>query len=141
VGEATIGRGYGDMFPLWTGNLPTNPAGANMDAGFGGQDSQGNFRLLEMRSYRVQALYHFSEPSRAWIEAGYGQVYSTNANLFTPTRGVTVYSRQEGWFGNLFHDFTPQLRAAFRYAYFSTSYANNDMNHDHRIGLSVWFSF
>ncbi len=141
VVEGTVGRGYGDLLPGWSGNLSTNAGGGNLDAGIGGQDSLGNFRLIEMRTASGSLQYQLPDSCRTWFSAGYGQVFSTNAGLFVGGNGLKVYTRSETYFVNTFHDLAEHLRIALEYTFASTSYTDGPVAHNHRIQLGTWFTF
>ncbi|MBI3557294.1 MAG: hypothetical protein HY074_13605 [Deltaproteobacteria bacterium] len=141
VVEGTIGRGYGDLFPGWSGNLSTNAGGGNLDPGIGGQDALGNFRLIEMRSASGSFQYQLPDPMRTWFSLGYGQMFSTNAGLFVGGNGLKVYTRDETYFVNTFHDLADHLRIGLEYVFSSTSYTDGPVAHNHRIQLGTWFTF
>ena len=139
--EGTTGRGYGDLFPSWSGNLSTNAGGGNLDAGIGGQDSLGNFRLIELRSASGSLQYQLPDAWQTWFSVGYGQIYSTNAGLFVGGNNLKVYTRDESYFVNTFHDLASCLRVGLEYTFTSTSYTDGPVAHNHRFQLGTWFTF
>lgn len=144
TGELSIGRAYGDLFPGWSGNLPqllttaTAPNLPNLDAGLGGPTPTG-FRLVNLRSWNMSFQYHLPKSDHTFFTLGYAQLFSSNIEIFTPSAGRAAYERAETAWLNVFHDFTPQVRAAMEYAYFQTIYADNATAQNHRFQVSAWF--
>jgi len=146
-GEFTIGKGYGDQFANWTGNLvsPLNTAAAaptkntNLDAGIGGYDSSGAFQLVKLRTFNGYLQYHLPAETRTWLGTGYGQLYSSNIGQLTGSS--TTYDKQETYFGNILHDCTNQIRVGLEYAYSQTHYSDNLVTHNNRVQVSAWFIF
>jgi len=147
VGEFTVGQGYGDEFPSWSGGLAQLSTAAaaplNIDSGVGGYNSNGTFELVKLRTWNTQLQYHFE--GQTFMTAGYGQLWSSNMGDFAAGSGQTAskqYDRSEAKFVNLAHDFTPQMRVAFEFDQFTTHYsADNSVNHDNRYMIATYFRF
>jgi hypothetical protein len=155
LGEYSTGVGFGEEFTNWTGNV-ANPlstatvGGAtnfkylpNLDAGLGDYDPNGNFYLIHLQSFNIHAQYHLPEGWDSFIDAGYGQLYSNNADNITSKTKATVipYNREQMVFANFFHDFTTQLRAAIELNRVTTSYQDGSMGGNNRVELSAYFIF
>jgi hypothetical protein len=157
LGEFTLGSGDGDLLNGWTGGS-ANPLQAgggtlttnvpDMDAGIGDFDPNGNFVLYHVRTFNVHAQYHLPESFGAtWIDAGYGQLFSNNVgNIATATGTITgsgslAYDREQVIFGNIFHDFTPHVRAAIEYARVQTDFIAGYSAVNNRFQASAWFLF
>ena len=152
-GEFTTGRGYGDEFPGWTGNLanPLNSvktapqANANLDGGLGDFDSAGAFRLVDLNTANLYFQYHLATESRAWISGGVSRVASDNIQVFTTagktSAGSVAYSKIRAAFLNLAHDLNEQLRIGVEFAHESTNYVDGNVGHNNRYQASVWFIF
>ena len=143
IGEFTTGEGYGDIFPSWTGNLGV-PANTNLDAGIGGVDSSGTFQLVKLMSFNLNLQYQLPSDFHTYVNVGYGQLNSSNANTLTAAAAVggvkpVIYTKAEVDHANVYHNFTNQIRAGLEYAYFDTTYADNVIAHNNRVQLSTWF--
>jgi hypothetical protein len=145
-GEFTTGRGYGDIFTNWTGNLIQLPAtGAtstqpNLDPGIGGFDSSGNFQLMKLQTFNVNLQYHFPSDWNTHMNIGYGQIYSNNVDGLSPlVANSSAYNRADVVVLNLFHDFTKQIRVGGEYGYFRTRYSDRIEAHNSRYQLTGWF--
>jgi hypothetical protein len=156
LGEFTIGSGDGDLFNGWTGGS-ANPLNASpnapsnttyMDAGIGDYDPSGSFHLMHVQTFNVHAQYHLPTAFNAtWLDAGYGQLFSNNVGELAnssgniPGSGNLAYDKERVIFGNVFHDFTPHLRAAIEYARVETDYVAGFSAIDNRVQVSAWFLF
>lgn len=145
-GEFTTGRGYGDIFTNWTGNLIQLPAAGatstqpNLDPGIGGFDSSGNFQLVKLQTFNLNLQYHFPSNWNTHMNVGYGQIYSNNiAGLSPLVANSSVYNRVDVIVANFFHDFTKQIRIGGEYGYFRTRYADGVEAHNSRYQLTGWF--
>ena len=150
-GEFTVGRGYGDQFPSWTGGLVQQAAGvasavpstANLDSGLGGYNSTGAFELLKLQTWNTQLQYHLD--GKSFVTTGYGQIWSSNLSDFLTGAGQTagnLYDRSQVAFLNVAHDCTPQVRVALEFDQFTTHYVNDGaVNHDNRYIFASYFRF
>jgi hypothetical protein len=136
-GEASIGRGYGEGFPGWSGNLS---AINSIDAGLLGIDSNGAPALVSLQSWNVQAQYHLPADLKTFVTAGYGQLGSANVDTLKTISGI-AYKRSSTAFLNLAHGLTQQVRLALEYDLFRTAYADDLVAHDHRVQASAFFFF
>ncbi|MDR3607169.1 MAG: hypothetical protein P4M08_07305 [Oligoflexia bacterium] len=156
LGEYTIGSGDGELLNGWTGGS-ANPLNAsanapssalNMDAGIGDYDPNGSFHLMHVQTFNVHAQYHLPSAFLAtWVDAGYGQLFSNNMASIAnssgqiPGSGSLAYNREQVIFGNIFHDFTPHVRAAVEYARVQTDYLQGYSAINNRYQVSAWFLF
>ena len=148
-GEFTTGRGYGDMFPSWTGGLSqtftaaTATNNTNLDPGLGGYDVNGNFDLIKLRTFNAQLQYHLD--GKTFVTGGYGQLFSSNISDFNGATGVTaagLYDRSEAKFVNVGHDFTDHVRLAVEFDQFTTHYVSDGATaFDNRYMLASYFRF
>ncbi len=151
TGEFTIGKGYGDEFPSWTGGLAQlntssaapAPNSITLDQGLGGYNNGGAFELIRLRTFNGQLQYHLN--GKCFFTAGYGQLFSNNLGNFISGAGQTssrLYDRTEAKFVNWVHDFTSQFRIAFEFDQFTTHYvADGAVNHDNRYIMATYFRF
>jgi hypothetical protein len=150
TGEFTVGKGYGDEFPSWTGGLSqlstaSTPAnGVNLDPGLGGYNNQGGFELAKLRTWNTQLQYHFEGTN--FMTLGYGQLWSSNIADFTASAGASglgkLYDRSEAKFVNFIHDFTAQLRLALEFDQFTTHYvSDSSADHDNRYMVTAYYRF
>jgi hypothetical protein len=156
MGEFTMGQGYADEFPGWTGNLasplqsaksaPSNTV--NLDAGQGDfNPSTGAFQIVDLMSFNLSAQYHLPGDCHTFVSVGYGQLFSDNVDsLANPATGFASsgkvpYDRQSSLFVNVFHDFTKNVRAAVEVSQYRTEYADSTYARDDRVQLSTWFRF
>lgn len=150
TGEFTVGRGYSDEFPSFTGGLVqevagssnTNGSNVNLDPGLGGYNAQGSFELVHLRTFNAQLQYHLSGDTYATL--GYGQIYSDNVNDFAGGVGQnssSLYDSSETYFLNLVHDFTSKVRLAGEVSQFATHYVLGGITHDNRAMLSAFYRF
>lgn len=145
----TAGKGYGDELPGWTGNLARLPYGASpalssgtsLDPGEGGFDGNGGFQLLNIETWNAQLQYHLPAGWRSFTTWGYGRLFSNNVGSLVALPGAVQYDRSEVYFGNFFHDFTRQIRAAIEFDHFKTHYVNAFLGQDDRMMASFWFRF
>jgi hypothetical protein len=154
IGEYTSGRGYGDQFPNWTGNT-ANPLNAsavspskavNLDGGIGDYDATGTFGLIDLTSYNIHLQYHFPTEWKTFSEIGYGDLSSSNMSIFTPKSGLTSagkqpYNRDTVVFGNLFHQFSEQIRVGIEFAHVETTYADGAVVPNNRYQITALFIF
>lgn len=142
LGEYTMGRGYADELPNWSGGIAQDPstgnlANLNLDPGQGGYDVYGGFNLVHLQTWNAQLQYHLPSGWDSFTTWGYGQLYSDNINNIV---GGT-YDRTQIFFGNFFHDFSKQIRAAIEYSQFRTHYVNSNVMINSRGQVSLWFRF
>lgn len=145
-GEFTTGKGFGDVFTNWTGNLSPLPiSGAstsqpNLDPGIAGYDASGNFQLVKLQTFNFNLQYHFPTEWNTHLNLGYGQVYSNNIGGLTPVvQNSSAYNRVEVILANLFHDFTKQIRVGGEYSYFTTQYTDGVKAYNSRYQVTAWF--
>ena len=155
-GEFTVGQGYGDEFPSWSGGIGQTFTGTatattnnqNLDPGLGGFNGNNGFELVKLQTWNAQMQYHLD--GKTFITGGYAQVWSRNISDFqvagaATTNGITaakLCDRMEAKFVNIGHDFTQSVRAAVEFDQFTTHYVNNGaVNHDNRYMLATYFRF
>jgi hypothetical protein len=152
-GEFTTGKGYGDQFPGWTGNL-ANPLNSSksapqsnvaLDGGIGDFDSSGAFHLVELKTANIYFQYHLPSETRTWISGGYSWLYSSNIDLFTTngktSAGSVPYEKNRAAFINIAHDLTNQIRLGAEFCNESTTYSDGNIGRNNRYQASVWFIF
>jgi hypothetical protein len=155
MAEFTIGQGYGDEFPNWSGNLASLTSGGssivtssglvpgsvqpNLGSGLAGYDPNGTFTLVHLQTFNIQAQYHLPEGWDTFVTAGYTQLYSNNVdNLASASIN---YDRAETLFVNVFHSFSKQVRVGAEVDQFRTTYSDTNLNKDYRVGFSTYFIF
>ncbi len=168
VMEGVTGAGISDMFNglSWgicnpvCGNSTSNsgfggPAfgQTNIDAGLAAVSSQsGKFEAIRTTSMMAHATYYLPDQGRTWIGGGYGTIYSSNANQMTCTVSTAfcggavrtlqnIYTRDSTYYAYIFHDFTPEIRAALMTNWVRTTYADGAHAENHRIQLSFFWRF
>lgn len=146
VGEFTVGSGYGDLFPGWTGNLPMfvgaqNSVTPNLDAGIAGYDSGGNFKLVNLQSFSAGLQYYFPQGWDTFGNIGYAQLSSSNVGALTPNANLTPYNLVSTYFANLVHNFTSNFRGAVEVDYVQTKYTDSSLGYNYRFQASTWFRF
>lgn len=136
------------------------PATPNLDAGQGAYNSNNQFELMNLSSYNVGLQYCLPSTWSTYINGGYSQLYCDNCasmdqnNLNFAGPGATngksasasstagVYNLSQGAYVNLFHDFSPSIRAGIEYDRFMTQYVVNQVYAvDNRYQLSAWYRF
>lgn len=159
-GEFSIGKGYGNEFPSWTGGYanPLNSAAnspdknGDVDAGIGGYASDNTFFLYDIRSFNAYLQYHFNTELPTFVSLGYGQFYSDNAaNAVFGTAPTSItgqpYDTVSTAFINFMHNFTPAIRAGIEYAHTETHFAEYKSNGqtgtygNERFQVGGWFAF
>jgi hypothetical protein len=143
-GEFTKGRGYGDEFSGWSGNIAqtaTPASNLDLDAGQGGFDTGGSFHLIELQTWNAQLQYHLPTEWHAFIDLGYGQLRSNNISSLVPAGGKVAYDRSEVYYANVFHDITAHIRVAAEFDHFTTRYVDGINSQDNRYQLSTWIRF
>jgi hypothetical protein len=154
LGEFTQGKGYGDLFGGWTGNMANplststlSPAKSlNMDAGIGDYDAAGNFQLVQLNTFNLQAQYHLPSETKTWITLGAGQLYSSNMNFIVQKNGLTSgdrvpYNRQQIEFINTSHQLSQQVRINFEFDHVKTFYADQVHAQNNRYQLGILYMF
>ena len=153
-GEFTTGSGYGDHFSGWTGNQnnPLSSAAANpdknvnLDAGIGGFDSSGTFKLIKLQTFNVYAQYHLPTLTPTWFSIGFTRLHSINMSEIVIANGTgstakTAYDTTQSYFANLQRDLTDQIRVGFEYARLTTTYVDGVKAPNNRFQASAWYMF
>jgi hypothetical protein len=152
-GEFTTGKGYGDEFAGWTGNLanPLNSSknlpqsNVNLDGGIGDFNSAGSFQLVDLTTFNAYFQYHLPSPTRTWVSGGYGWLYSDNINQLTvnglTSAGLVPYDKEQMGFVNISRNLTNQIRGGAEYAHVITTYGDGTLASDNRYQVSFWFIF
>ncbi|MGZ3747116.1 MAG: hypothetical protein ACXWRE_07105 [Pseudobdellovibrionaceae bacterium] len=135
--EFTSGTGYADTLPNWSGGLGGFPQGANsiaantnLDAGFGGFNSSGNFDLVKLQTFNLSLQYVLSSDWKSFVTAGYTSIHSDNVNDFVASAASAsdIYDRSSMYFVNYIHDFTKQIRVGAEYSKVQTHYISDDQS-------------
>jgi hypothetical protein len=163
VGEFTTGKGYGDQFANWTGNMASPlgaatslPAGVtykgqNLDAGLGDYDGNQQFQLVQLQSMNLHLQYHLPNELPYWFDIGAAQLASNNMSSFTNSTsgGISnltgaakfAYDRERQAFVNVFREFSDHLRAGLEYSWLETRYSDGAIAKNNRYQVSGWFTF
>ncbi len=147
--EYTSGRGNGDQYLGWTGNLSSSVATGgsqpsqqlNLDGNIGSYDSKGNFSLINLSSFNLQLQYHLPTEYATWFTAGLGQLYSNNMLGRVPAAGLVPYNREQVAFFNVAHSFTDHIRVGVEYSFLRTTYIDGDFASNNRYQLTTLFVF
>jgi hypothetical protein len=147
TGEISGGTGYADAFPNWSGGLTQmNTGGAglsgntNLDAGQGGYEANGSFRLIRMRTWNAQLQYQLPGEMNSFVTLGYSKLDAFRVGGLTPG-GANLYDGTSMLFANIFHDCTKQIRVGLEYAKFTTHYVDGMSVADNRVQLNGYFRF
>jgi hypothetical protein len=150
-GEFTTGNGYGDQFANWTGGManplstaPSAPSkNLTLDPGIGGYDGNGNFQLVDLRTYNLYAQFHFDARTRTWMSVGVSRLYSDNIQSLTNSLSAYTagYNKEQIAFVNIFRDLTDHVRVGLEYAQIQTTYIDGTLANDNRYQASAWFFF
>lgn len=149
AGEYTTGSGYADHFPgfsgtsqLVAGTTAGLGANTNLDGALGGfNNTTGIFQLVKLQTFNIQGQYYLPKGflENTFTTVGYGQLFSNNVEQLATAN--TAYKKSETYFGNVYHDFTKQIRLGVEYAVFRTTYIDNTANRDNRVMFAGWFRF
>ena len=132
----------------------------NIDNGLAAVSSQtGTFEAIRTTSMMVHSTYYLPDNGKTWIGGGYGTIYSSNAGQMTcagtTTTGTTaagscggavrtsnsIYVRDSTYYGHLYHDFTPEIRAGLETIWARTTYADGSNAENRRVQLSFFWRF
>ena len=132
----------------------------NIDAGLAAVSSQtGKFEAIRTTSMMLHGTYFLPDDGKTWIGGGYGTIYSSNAGQMTCAgTGATaaaqasscggavrtsqsIYTRDSTYYAQLFHDFTPEIRAGLQTTWVRTTYADGSNAENRRIQLSLFWRF
>jgi hypothetical protein len=168
VMEGVTGAGIADFFNglSWgvcssvCGNSPTNSGfgGAafgqtNIDAGLAAVNGRtGKFEAIRTTSMMVHGTYFLPNDGKTWIGGGYGTIYSANAGDMTCSVSAAVcggavrtpqgiYTRDATYYAQLWHDFTPEIRAGLETIWVRTTYADAAHFENRRVQLSFFWRF
>lgn len=83
----------------------------------------------------VHGTYFLPNDGKTWVAGGYESIYSSNANQITCTVSVSacggvvrtpqsIYMRDSTYYTQLWHDFTPEIRAGPEAIWVRTTYAD-----------------
>ncbi len=149
--EFTSGSGYADALPNWSGGLNGFPQGAgtvaantNLDAGFGGFDSNGNFDLVNLQTMNLSLQYMLPSNLKSFATLGYASIYSNNVGDFSAsaTSASDIYDRSSMYFVNFIHDFTKQIRAGMEYDKVQTHYfSDGQSSYNDRFQVTALYRF
>jgi hypothetical protein len=99
----------------------------------------------------VHGTYFLPDDGKTWIGGGYGTIYSSNANQMTCASTATcggavrtansIYTRDSTYYAQLWHDFTPEIRAGLETIWVRTSYADGSNAENRRVQLSFFWRF
>jgi hypothetical protein len=142
------------------GNSPTNSGfgGAafgptNIDAGLAAVNGRtGKFEAIRTTSMMVHGTYFLPNDGKTWIGGGYGTIYSANAGDMTCSVSAAVcggavrtpqgiYTRDATYYAQLWHDFTPEIRAGLETIWVRTTYADAAHFENRRVQLSFFWRF
>jgi hypothetical protein len=132
----------------------------NIDGGLAAVSSQtGKFEAIRTTSMMVHSTYYLPDDGKTWVGGGYGTIYSSNASQMTCTgtggtpalqaascggavrTSQSIYTRDSTYYAYVFHDFTPEIRAALMTNWVRTTYADGANAENHRIQLSFFWRF
>ncbi len=125
----------------------------NIDSGLAAVSSQtGTFEAIRTTSMMLYGTYFLPDNGKTWVGGGYGTIYSSNANQMTCTVDATscggavrtahsIYNRDSTYYAQLFHDFTPEIRAGFETIWVRTTYADGSDAENRRVQLSLFWRF
>jgi hypothetical protein len=149
--EFTSGRGYADSLPGWTGGLQGFPQGAgtvsadtHLDAGFGGFDAAGHFKLIQLQTWNLSLQYMLPAAWKSFVTAGYASIDSNNVgDLVVSAAGASdVYDKSSMYFINYLHDFTRRIRVGVEYDKTQTHYFSDGANpYDNRFQATALYRF
>ncbi len=156
-GEHNFGYQSNVGAPGSAGYVPATP---NLDAGQGGYYNDNSFHLDNLSSFNLTLQYCLPSTWATYINTGYSQLYCNNCGAMAQNPlnfgGVGrsssanaasagnpgAYDLSQGAYVNLFHDFSPSIRAGIEYDRFMTQYVvNNVYAVDNRYQLSAWYRF
>ena len=117
----------------------------------------GYFEPLDIQTYNVDLQYYFPDDARTSISIGFAAVDASNlqqvANFMGPaslggggsTNGLYKYlapdSRETYAFVNIWHDFTPAVRAGLEYGQYDSLYTTGLNALDNRVMMSWFYLF
>lgn len=168
VMEGVTGAGISDFFNGLSWGVCNPVCGnSNTNSGFGGDafgqtnidaglaainPHEGRFEAINTTSLMIHGTYYFPDDGKTWIGAGYGTIFSSNADRMTCTGGpdvcggadrtlASIYDRESTWYGFLYHDFSPEIRAGLETDWVQTKYADGERATNRRIQASFFFRF
>ena len=167
VMEGVTGAGIADMFNGLSWGVCNPACGSTTSSGFGGDafgqtnidgglaavsSQTGKFEAIRTTSMMAHATYYFPDEGKTWVGGGYGTVYSSNASQMTCTvsaafcGGATrtlqsIYTRDATYYAYVFHDFTPEIRAALMTNWVRTTYADGANAENHRMQVTFFYRF
>ena len=138
VTEFSTGRGYAEVFPGASFNLPHF---STLDPGFGGYDSAGNFKLTKLQTWSVQLQYHLPHEMKSFVSVGYGHLKLKNGEGLQPGTGFILYDRDKTFYSSLFYDITANIRLGLEYRLISTEYVDGVTAKNKRYQFTTMFKF
>jgi hypothetical protein len=145
--EYVSGKGLGDEYPGWSGNLSQMPTGAgianktNMDTGIAGFDGNGDFHLIKTETMTTQLQYTFAQETHSFMTIGASQLHAYSMAQFSPAAGKVVYDHTSFYYINYFKDLTKQIRVAAEYEKIATHYVDTTNAFNDRYQLSAYLRF
>jgi len=167
VMEGVTGAGIADFFNGLSWGVCSPVCGAATNTGFGGpafgqtnidaglaavSSRSGKFEAIRTTSMMVHGSYFLPNAGKTWVGGGYGTIYSSNANQMTCAGGAvacggvdrtlqSIYTRDSTYYAQLWHDFTPEIRAGLETIWVRTTYADGANFENRRVQLSFFWRF
>lgn len=148
LADASTGKGYSETYIGTTFNLPQLPtlagtkgAGTSLDAGLGGFDTNGNFKLTEMYTWTTQLQYYLPVESKSFVSAGYGFLKLTNPENFVAAPGLVLYDISKTFYANYFYDFNDSIRTGIEYRHVTTEYVDGVSPDNNRFMFTTMYRF
>ncbi len=143
--ELSSGFALADLYTNWTGNLPQFALGAttpNLDAGFGGFNSQGQFQLVGLSSGNASLQYYFDTPQNpTYVSLGYAILSSQNAVHLQPAAGQVVYNQAETLFSQIVRQWEGAVRGALEFSLFRSHYSDGVYALNYRLMTTFYYRF
>lgn len=148
LADASSGEGYSEAYIGTTFNLPALPtaagtkgAGTFLDAGLGGYDAAGNFKLTEMYTFTGQLQYYLPMEKKSFVTVGYGQLKLRNPEGFVPASGLVIYDTSKTFYTSFFYDFTDAIRSGIEYRDVTTEYVDGVSASNNRFMFTTMYRF
>ena len=167
VMESVTGAGIADFFNGLSWGVCSTVCGTATSSGFGGaafgqtnidgglaavSSRTGKFEAIRTTSMMVHGTYFLPDDGKTWIGGGYGTIYSSNASEMTCAGSAascggavrtpqSIYTRDATYYAQLWHDFTPEIRAGLETIWVRTTYADGVNAENRRVQLSFFWRF
>ncbi|MHB8369288.1 MAG: hypothetical protein ACYDBP_06275 [Leptospirales bacterium] len=158
--EYTWGQGDAWQFPnlsFGMGGNSVNVVGSNQGLGGNGVVMNNGFEPLDIQTYNADLQYYFPDDARTSIVLGIAVDNASNlqqiANVVGPTslgggggaNGIYTYLQPDTHltfaYADLWHDFTPQVRAGLEFGQYDAVYVGGANAIDNRVMMSWFYLF